>query len=660
MKGILRSVIAYSFVMLLVFAPSAMAASFSADMVITKKGKKETGKFYLSGSCYRMEITEGGKPTVIIVDKGKNIQRKIDVKEKVFYEIAANDINAMTDDPFKASEYMLAEDESRKEGMEKINGMECDKQVALYGKEIMHASWISGKLNFPIKLVSYDNGKEIYICELQNIKQGELPKNIFKTPADFEQKEDPVAAQKRKREEMKKAEDALPALTKAGKAKAPCYVKIAAGGELHIATDTDRDAVLEVTNKLNGDSEFTLTRYRDGKPSDVYAPKTWKLDRNGHYNTDFNDESDRRSGDTLVDEVVIKVNKGLVYAYMRQRGEDRKDFYNRGNLQNGAETDPKRSLTVKITGDNPFGPKTTGKFYLSHESGAKTDVVPFTVENGKTLTWDYPAGKGVKSLDVTIKEGDGRAKISVIQPPDPEKTEANQAKEKTVTVFTVTHPSGAGKPLIPGEALLTTVTGNTDDASGAIRFYTDRNRAIKVDTFSFKLKTKQTETLFIPGYKKVGWAMVEVHKGSFKVKLDQSPGVKAPVKKPAKKPVTNAVKTESKGSQQVKAAPVKDSKPSVSGKTIYDGLVPLMKDAKVVKEVALGPMKQIDVEVTEGTEAVINFYKQTMADLGWQVGVSTVQETKGMLQLKKDRSLLTMKTKTTGQKTLINMVLMNQ
>jgi hypothetical protein len=661
MKGILRTAILSSFVLLFGIAPSALAASFSADMVITKKGKAETGKFYFSGQYYRMDTTEDGKPTVVIVDKGKNIHRLLDVNEKVYYEIPSDDFRVMSNDAFKASEYMVKNYESRKEGMEKINGMECEKQVVLAEKEVIHAAWISKKLNFPIKLVTYYEGKERYVCELKDIKQGNLPKNIFKIPADFKQKEDPAAAIERKREEQRKAEEALPALTKVGREKAPCYVKIAAGGELHISIDTDREAFLEVTNMVVEDSEFTLTRYRNGKPSEVYPPSPWKLDRNGRNTWDFNDDSDRRDERSLVDEVVIKVNKGLVYAYMRQRGEDRKDFYNRGKLQNGAEVDPKRAVTVKITGDNPFGPNTTGKFYLSHESGAKSEVVPFTVENGKTLTWDYPASKGINGLDVMIKEGDGRAKISVIQPPDAEKAAAKKTDGKTVNVFTVTHPSGAGKPLLPGKNLLTTVTGNTDDVSGVIQYYTDRNRTKKVDVFSFKLMTKQTETFFLPGYKKAGWAMISVYKGSFEVKFDQSPGVKPPVKtKKEETPVTKDIKTGTKASQQKKAATVKASKPPVTGKTIYDGKVPLMKDARVVKEVALGPMTQVDVEVSAGTEEVINFYKDSMAGMGWQIGVSTVQEKRGMLQLKKDRSLLTLKVTEKSGKTTVNMVMMKQ
>ena len=114
--------------------------------------------------------------------------------------------------------------------------------------------------------MTYYEGKERSVCELKNIKPENLPKNIFKPPADFKQKEDPAAAEKRKREEQRKAEEALPGITKTASARVPCYVKIAAGGELHIAIDTDRDAFLEVTNMVAGYSEFTpYAGIRDGK-----------------------------------------------------------------------------------------------------------------------------------------------------------------------------------------------------------------------------------------------------------------------------------------------------------------------------------------------------------------------------------------------------------
>ena len=95
-------------------------------------------------------------------------------------------------------------------------------------------------------------------------------------------------------------------------------------------------------------------------------------------------------------------------------------------------------------------------------------------------------------------------------------------------------------------------------------------------------------------------------------------------------------------------------------KTIYDGMVPLMKDAKVVKEVSLRPMKQIDVEVSAGTEAVIIFYKQTMSNMGWQIGLKQVLGSNGMMQLRKDRSILMLNVMEKNEKNTVNTVTMNQ
>ncbi len=663
-----KRTIIYLLIFIMGSALSVLAASFSADLVMTEKGKTETEKFYLSGSNYRMEMIEDGKPTVVIADKKKNVHRLLDVNEKIFYEIPSDDWRVMSNDPFKAAEYMAKTYESRKEGREKINGMECEKQVVLADKEIIHAAWISKKLNFPIKLVTYYEGKERSVCELKNIKPGNLPKNIFKPPADFKQKEDPAAAEERKREEQRKAEEALPALTTVGRERVPCYVKIAAGGELHIAIDTDRDAFLEVTNMVVEDSEFTLTRNRNGKPSEVYPPSQWKLDRNGRTTWDFNDESDRRSGDTLVDEVVIKANKGLVYAYMRQRGKDRKDFYNRGHLQNGAGADPKRPVTVKITGDNPFGPKTTGQFYLRHESGAKSDVVPFTVENGKTLTWDYPASKGVKALGVTIKEGDGRAKISLIQPPDPKTVASTQEtvktkpkpkttpKAKVVTEFTVIHPTGTSKPLTPGKDLAITVTGVSEGARGTVELFSDSKKTKEVDRFSFKLKKNQAQSHFLSKDAHAVWARVWVYKGAFKVKLDQSPGVKADPT-PKKKEVEAAPTPITR--QALVAVPA-TAQPASSTGQILKGEVPLYNGARVLKSKSTGAYSKAQLQAEATPQDIVDFYKDAMTAKGWVPGMAMVQGNKGVLMFKKSSRQLVFKVKGKGNTSKIDVTIINQ
>ena len=378
---------------------------------------------------------------------------------------------------------------------------------------------------------------------------------------------------KPKREKQKKTEEEIPGLTEVDRVHVPCFVKIAEGGELHIQIDTNRAAYLEMINQTNHASEFTLLRYRNGKLNEAYDEETAMFDKKEVRRMwDFNEKLQQKEPSLLVDEVVIKVNKGLVYAWIIQIGADRQDWYNHGGHRagagghhTGAMADPNRPLTVQITGDNPFDDQAKGEFYLQSESEENSELVPFTVENGKTLTWDYPADKKVKNVEVRIDAGDGRAKFSLIQPPVPQK----RAAKKT-----------AVKKEVPKK-------------------------------YTPKPKTSQ---------------------------MPATPGVNA-------KPIVSP--------------PVAKPEISAAG-AILGGKVPLMEGAKVTKEVSLGPITQVDLEIPKSTEAVINFYKTTMANMGWQIGVTTVQGPKGMIQLQKEGSLLTMKSKEKGQKTIVNMVMMTQ
>ncbi|WP_054698881.1 DUF4412 domain-containing protein [Desulfosarcina cetonica] len=425
----------YTFVYLLIFFLSslpALAASFSADLVMTKKGKTETAKFYLLNQRYRMEVVEEGKPMVVIADKDKNMHRFLNMEEKTFFEIPSDDFRILTHDPFKASQYMVSKYGRKIQGSEKISGFACERQDVFAQDQRIHSRWVSTELKFPVKLVSYDGEKEAYTAELKAIRNIRLEKDLFAPLAGFKEVEEPGAAARRKREEIEKAEEALPGLTQTADARVPCYVKIAAGGELRVSIDTDRSAYLDVINADKAESVYTVLKYRDGKPLEDYEPRQSTLEGKGrHKNWDFNDDFARRTHSSLVDELRIPVTKGLVYAELRQKGIDRSDVYNRGGWQTDVNADPGRPLSLKITGDNPFGDQTTGKFWLRYEEGGSSEAIHFTVTTGKTQTWAYPASKRIKTVAVTIPRGEGRAKISLIQPPDPKKAASAQTVVKT-------------------------------------------------------------------------------------------------------------------------------------------------------------------------------------------------------------------------------------
>lgn len=645
----------YLLILVLCAASSVMAASFSADIVMEKNGKTETGKFYLLNQYYRLEALEDGKPMVIIADKNKNVHRVLNMGEKVFFEISSDDFRVLSNDPFKASEYMVSKYGSKVEGTEKINGIDCEKQVVTAQDTKIHSRWFSNELEFPVKLVSYRGKQASYVTELKAIRNVDLQMDLFKPPADFKQVEEPGAAEKRKREVERKNEEALRGLTTVETAQAPCYVKIAGGGELRVPIDTDRKAYLLIKNEAKDESVYTVLKYRNGKPMEGYEATPWTLERKGYRKSwDFNDGFAQKTGSFLVDEVRVKVEKGLVYAMLRQYGADRTDSYNSGG-QTDFGVDQERPFTVRITGDNPFGDQTTGKFWLRYAAGGSSEAIPFAVATGKTRTWDYPAEKGANAVAITISKGNGRAKISLVQPPYPKKAAPKQSTvkkrskpkytSKVVTEFTVTHPAGTGKPLTPGKGLTITVTGVSGNAIGAIDLYSDRKKTKKIDALKFKLKKNQAETFAVSGKKNVGWATVWVYKGSFKVKLDQSLHRKTA---PTPKTIKGA------------AAPSGAGEQNASSGAILNGEVPLYKGARVIKAKSYGTNSMAELEVDATPQELVDFYKQAMSAKGWEAGMAMVQRNKGILMLKQSGRQLVIKVKGQGQTSKVSMALMGQ
>jgi hypothetical protein len=441
--------------------------------------------------------------------------------------------------------------------------------------------------------------------------------------------------------------------------------------------DTDRKAYLKITNQIKGESEFTIFHYRNGKPIGNYPESTGKIERNGFPKTrDYNDEFEQKTGSFLVDELRIKVEKGLVYAKLRQTGADRTDSYNSGG-QTDHYVDPKRPFMVCITGDNPFGDQTTGKFWLRYAAGGSSEAIPFAVATGKTLTWDYPTEKGVNTVAITISKGDGRAKISLVQPPYPKKAAPKQPtvkktpkpkytpKAKIVTQFTVTHPYGTSKPLTPGKDLVITVTGGSDIAKGKVELFNDHKKTKKIDQFGFTVKKNQPKSHFVSGENHVVWAKVWVSKGSFKVKLDQSPGAKAtPTPKTKKttktKKSTDAVSGTAASTLKTNKGATAASGSGAATPAFMNDDVPLYKGARVIKTKSYGANSMAELQVDATPQEIIDFYKQAMSAKGWETCMAMVQGNMGVLQLKKAGGQMVIKAQGQGQTSKVSIALMGQ
>ena len=158
------------------------------------------------------------------------------------------------------------------------------------------------------------------------------------------------------------------------------------------------------------------------------------------------------------------------------------------------------------------------------------------------------------------------------------------------------------------------------------------------------------------------WARVWVSKGSFKVKLDQSPGAKATPTAKTKKS-TDAVSGTAASTPKTNKGVAADSgagKRTASSGTILNGEVPLYKGARVVKTKSYGANSTAELQVDATPQELVDFYKQAMSAKGWKASMAMVQGNVGILQLKKNGGQLVFKVKGQGQTTKVSMVLMGQ
>lgn len=637
-------------VIFLMIGGNAYAVSFSADLAITEGGKTKTSRFFLLDDLYRLDVVEDGKELIILVDRTSGKTRILNPSEKQYREINNGSFQSAMNNPIEAYNRIRRDYESRASGSETIAGIECDKvTLSDANKDLMNA-WVARPYGLPIRIVNPATGD---LFELKNIKEEKIDKAKFQVPAGYTEQEDP--AKKRAREEA-----ALPFLTQSTTGTAPWTRRIGPSGEMRLAVDPEKSVRIKFENFTQDESVFSIKGFRAGQPIDLDCQYT-----------SFSLKGKGRRDDCLVgpqnkaEEISVMVEKGkiLAHVFAEESGFSHEDkttsFFIVTGIQDSGrcpKVDPKRQLRLSITSDSQDSSESKIKvtFYKDQDQKDKADETDIVLKNGQSKTWDYPAENGIKVVDIDVAKSGG-VQVILEQPAPVEKTAAKkQAVKKTpqpkvTNVFTVTHPSGTSRPLSPGKDLAVIVTGLSADASGTIYLYTDRNQTKKIDTLSFKLKKNQEESLFVPGYKQTGWASVWVHKGSFKVKLDQSPDAKAEAAKTKKKPVTAKPAVV-----PPPAAASAGAKPAASGDTILNGEVPLMQGTKVLKETIMGASGRYDLEIPAAPEEIITFYKKAMTDKGWQPGMAMTQGPMGVLQLTKGKSQITMKATGTREKSIVN------
>jgi len=164
----------------------ARAAEFSADMVQTRGAETSRGKFFLKGDRHRMEITEAGHSSIIIVDAGGQKSYMLNPEDKTYMDLSAMGMGGGQTQT-QSEEELRKLGEWKNAGTETVSGYECEKKIFVYKDKSMGemTHWISKKLGYPIKMFYQARGMTM-ITEYKNIKEGKVDDKLFQIPPGYQ------------------------------------------------------------------------------------------------------------------------------------------------------------------------------------------------------------------------------------------------------------------------------------------------------------------------------------------------------------------------------------------------------------------------------------------------------------------------------------------
>ncbi len=161
-----------------VFAAPSAAYELSADMIAKDGDQKQTGKLYVKGKKYRIEMKSGTEYAIIRHDKNKSWI--VIPEQKAYIEMPFDPRNTPA-----IEEKNLSSPNRKLLGTETINGRQTSKYHVTSkegGEESSFYQWVASDLNFPVKTAATNGSWSI---EYQNIKTS-VSDSLFEIPDNYE------------------------------------------------------------------------------------------------------------------------------------------------------------------------------------------------------------------------------------------------------------------------------------------------------------------------------------------------------------------------------------------------------------------------------------------------------------------------------------------
>ena len=386
----------------------AIAAEFSADLVITQPDESITIKLFVRDSVYRVEQLEGENLFLAIENSSTNVTTAMNPEEKTYKELDGP--AGAFSNPVKGWQYMTKSAEEKLVGTETINGFECDHYTYNYPgqTELVLERWHSKKLNHFVKyLVHYDGDMGDGTMEIQNVVEGPQDDALFTVPADYTREKTPDEI------EMER-----PAITSLASSEAPIRRRMAAGGELRVKVVPGLSSRIKASNLIGDTSTFRVHLYAAGQKMDFsnvspVPEENFSLTYKG-------ERGEKMYGmQHEADEIRVLCDKGrimmtVVDEYSSFDDMAREQYYFDASGGGGVSGRENRPLKVIVTGDSPTAEVSHVKIHVyaqefvdGYEQKETIEEIEFDLKNKEVKTLEYPAGEKAIVLYIKIDEGGG-------------------------------------------------------------------------------------------------------------------------------------------------------------------------------------------------------------------------------------------------------------
>lgn len=390
------------FFMILASGADSRAASFSADMVQSKKSGVATTRFFMRDHQYRMEAKEEGMTLHILVDRKSGKTRIVVPDEKVYLEMKNDDMRSLMNNPFEAYGKLAGMTEVRASGSETVNGIKCEKKtLSENGKDFM-TGWIAQGFGFPLRIENLDNAEKV---ELKNIKEESLKDGLFEVPAGYRL----VDAMPVPPPEWAADIDRAPVMN-------PPFEKTLEDGQM--VRIRPREGYAIVVNGRSPDGEkgaFTSVAFKDGRPLTDPSMGTFNVSGSSSMGTRH------KQGPGEADHVVVRVGKGRIaiktgFDALPPEGVRLNEFSLKSGYGKTFDLDHRKASRVYVTDNADDGNATRGAVtiytvdckeveggtYCQPREIGKEDLV---LDNGKTRMWEFEEKRHISHMDIEILSG---------------------------------------------------------------------------------------------------------------------------------------------------------------------------------------------------------------------------------------------------------------